>query len=189
MQDQPPTHAAQVADRFYGVVLLALAVVSALAPMFAGAVLAWVLAIAGVSGLAWLLLDRTPRGFVAAAGWAIVALSLGLHLVLHALVEMGELALILTVGFVLLGGAEILFGVERYRRSRLARTLVVVAGAASIAFGLTITLVWPALPPWMASAVLSFMFGTLGAGLLIGSRHLARLGSTPTLKAGDNSLV
>lgn len=158
---------ARGADRFYGFFLLLLAVASAAAPMFVEATLAWTLFLAGLAGLSWLALDRSPRGFLAAAGWALVALGLGFHLVFHAFLGMISLSLVLGLGFVLLGAAEIAFGVERYRPGG-ARWALVAGGAIAVGFGLSIPLLWPALPNWAGGVAMAVMFAGFGAALLIG---------------------
>jgi hypothetical protein len=166
-----PAEQARGADRFYGFFLLLLALASAAAPMFVEATLAWTLFLAGLAGLSWLALDRSPRGFVAAAGWALVALGMGLHLVFHAFLGMISLSLVLGLGFVLLGAAEIAFGVERYRPGG-ARWALVVGGAIAAGFGLSVPLIWPALPTWAGSAAMAVMFAGFGAALLIGAARV-----------------
>lgn len=159
---------ARAADRFYGFFLILLALASAAAPMFVEATLAWTLLLAGLVGLSWLAFDRSPRGFIAAAGWALVALGMGLHLVFHAFLGVISLGLVLGLGFVLLGAAEILFGVERYRPGA-ARLALIAGGAIAIGFGLSIPIIWPALPSWAGGDVMAVMFAGFGAALLIGA--------------------
>ncbi len=160
---------AREADRFYGVFLIVLAVASAAAPLFVEATLAWALFLAGLVGLSWLVLDRSPHGFIAAIGWTVLAGALGYHLAFHALVDMSRLALTLGAGFVLLGGAEIAFGLQRYRRVRPARLVLMIGGAAAIAFGVFTPLLWPSVPDWAGSATVAAMFGAFGLALLLGS--------------------
>jgi hypothetical protein len=160
---------AREADRFYGVFLVLLAVASAAAPLFVEATLAWALFLAGLVGLSWLVLDRSPHGFIAAIGWTLLAGALGYHLAFHALVDMSRLALTLGAGFVLLGGAEIAFGLQRYRRVRPARLVLMIGGAAAIAFGVFTPLLWPSVPDWAGSATVAAMFGAFGLALLLGS--------------------
>jgi hypothetical protein len=160
---------AREADRFYGVFLILLALASAAAPFFVEATLAWTLFLAGLVGLSWLVLDRSPHGFVAAIGWTVLAGALGYHLAFHSLLEMSWLAMTLGVGFVLLGGAEIVFGLNRYRRVRPARLILVIGGAAAILFGVCTPLLWPGVPGWAGSATVAAMFGAFGLALLIGS--------------------
>ena len=160
---------AREADRFYGVFLLALALASAAAPLFAEATLAWALFLAGLVGLSWLVFDRSPHGLVAAVGWTVVAGGLGYHLVFHALLDMSRLALTLGAGFVVLGGAEIAFGLQRYRRVRPARLVLLVGGGIAIAFGICTPLLWPNVPEWAGSATLAAMFAGFGLALLLGS--------------------
>jgi len=164
-----PTEPAKRADRFYGAFLLLLAVASVIAPLFAEATLAWTLLLAGVIGLSWLMLDRTPRGFVAAIGWSLVALGLGLHLVFHVLLGVISLGLTLGLGFIILGAAEILFGFERYPHSKGARTALVLGGAAAIAFGVSIPLIWPEIPNWAGGATMGLMFAAFGVALELGA--------------------
>jgi hypothetical protein len=113
-KEAEPSEPAKRADRFYGAFLILLAIASAVAPLFAEATLAWTLLLAGLIGISWLALDRTPRGFLAAVGWSLVAFGLGLHLVFHVLLNVISLDLTLGLGFIILGAAEILFGFERY---------------------------------------------------------------------------
>jgi hypothetical protein len=159
---------ARAADRFYGFFLLLLALASAAAPLFVEATLAWTLFLAGLLGASWLALDRSPRGFAAAAGWSLVAFGMGCHLVFHAFLGVISLSLVLGLGFVLLGAAEILFGVERYRPGG-ARYALVVGGAIAAGFGLSVPLLWPDLPNWGGGLAMAAMFTGFGAALLIGA--------------------
>lgn len=161
---------AREADRFYGVFLLALAAASAVAPLFVEATLAWTLFLAGLVGLSWLVFDRSPHGFIAAIGWTVLAGGLGYHLAFHALLDMSRLAMTLGAGFVLLGGAEIVFGLQRYRRVRPARVVLMIGGLAAVAFGVCTPLLWPNVPDWAGSATIAAMLATFGAALLLGSR-------------------
>ena len=160
---------AREADRFYGVFLLVPAAASAAAPLFLDASLAWALFLAGLVGLSWLVLDRSPHGFVAAAGWTLLAGALGYHLAFHALLDVSWLALTLGGGFVLLGGAEIAFGLQRYRRVRPARLVLMIGGAAAVVFGVCVPLLWPGVPDWAGSATVAAMFAAFGLALLLGS--------------------
>ncbi len=164
-----PGEPALRADRFYGAFLILLALISASAPLFAEATLAWTLLLAGLIGASWLLLDRSPRGFLAAAGWSLVALGLGLHLVFHVLLGVLPLGLTLGLGFVLLGAAEILFGVERYPHSRGARTALVIGGAGAVAFGVATPLIWPDVPSWAGGLTVGVMFAAFGVALELGA--------------------
>ena len=159
---------ARAADRFYGFFLLFLAMASAAAPLFVADTLAWTLFLAGVLGASWLVLDRSPRGFFAAAGWALVALGLGFHLVFHAFLGVISLSLVLGMGFVLLGGAEILFGIERFRPGG-ARYSLIIGGVIAAAFGLSVPMMWPNLPDWAGSGAMAVMFAGFGIALLIGA--------------------
>jgi uncharacterized membrane protein HdeD (DUF308 family) len=161
---------ARDADRFYGAFLVILALASAVAPLFAEATLAWTLFLAGLVGLSWLVLDRSPHGLLAAIGWALLAGALGYHLAFHELMDMSGLAATLGVGFVLLGAAEILFGLQRYRRVRPARLALMTGGAITVGFGIWAPLVWPGVQEWAASATVAAMFASFGVALLIGSR-------------------
>jgi hypothetical protein len=160
---------ARDADRFYGAFLILLATASAVAPLFAEATLAWTLFLAGLVGLSWLVMDRSPHGLVAAVGWTLLAGALGYHLAFHELMDMSRLATTLGAGFVLLGGAEILFGLQRYRRVRRARLALMAGGAVAIGFGLWAPLVWPGVPEWATSATIAAMFAAFGLALLLGS--------------------
>ena len=160
---------ATAADRFYGELLVILAAVSATAPFFAEATLAWTLLLAGLAGAWWVALDRTPRGLLAAAGWTLVAIGLGFHLAFHAFLGVVPLGLSLGGGFVLLGVAELSVGIWRYRRHTAARLALVVGGAAAVAFGVALPLAFPDIPSWAAAATIAVMFAAFGAALLIGS--------------------
>ena len=174
--DGPLDEGARRADRFYGAFLIALALASAVAPFFAAATLAWTLLLAGVIGATWLWLDRSPRGFMAAIGWTIVALGLGLHLVFHVFLNVIPLGLVLGLGFVILGLAEIVFGVERYSHSVGARIALVVGGGAAVAFGLAAFFVLPAMPPWAGGVTMGLMFAAFGVALELGAaRRRAKL--------------
>jgi uncharacterized membrane protein HdeD (DUF308 family) len=155
-------------DRLYGELLVILAVLSAAAPLFVEATLAWSLLLTGVAGVWWIAIDRTMRGLCAAVAWALIALGLGLHLAFHIFLGVFPLGLALGGGFVLLGIAELWFGLERHRRRPTARLVTVAGGAAAIAFGLSVPFMWPDLPSWAGAATVSLMLGGLGAGLLIG---------------------
>src|ERR1700722_1456177 len=85
MGPSPRIRHTREADRFYGVFLIVLAVASAAAPLFVEATLAWALFLAGLVGLSWLVLDRSPHGFIAAIGWTVLAGALGYHPAFHAL--------------------------------------------------------------------------------------------------------
>ena len=50
------------ADRYYGFLLILLAIASATAPLFVEATLGWTLFLAGLVGGTWLVFDRTPDG-------------------------------------------------------------------------------------------------------------------------------
>jgi len=165
----PGGESARSADRFYGAFLILLAVASALAPFFAEATLAWTLLLAGLIGAAWLALDRSPQGFLAAAGWTLVALGLGLHLGFHILLDVVPISLTLGLGFVLLGVAEILFGLERYPHSKGARVALVIGGAGAVAFGIAAPAVWPDIPPWAGGATVGLMFAAFGVALELGA--------------------
>jgi len=164
---------ARRADRLYGELLILLAAISALAPLFAEATLAWTLFLAGVAGLWWLAIDRSPRGLFAAAGWTLVALGLGYHLAFHAFLGVTHLGLILGAGFLLLGAAELFLGAQRYRARPIARLVMIAGGLVSIGFGLTVPLAFPDLPDWAGGATVATMFASFGAGLLIGDRRAA----------------
>jgi uncharacterized membrane protein HdeD (DUF308 family) len=160
---------AREADRFYGAFLIVLAAVSAAAPLFVEDVLAWTLFLAGIAGVCWVALDRTPRSLVAAAGWTLVTLGLGFQLVFHDLLSMVWLGLTLGLGFVLLGAAEIFFGFERYRRFPGARILTVVGGAVAVIFGFLAPILLPEMPIWTGAAIVSAMFATFGVSLIAGT--------------------
>jgi uncharacterized membrane protein HdeD (DUF308 family) len=162
------------ADRLYGELLVILAVLSAAAPLFVEATLAWSLLVTGVAGVWWIAIDRTPRGLLAGAAWALIALGLGLHLTFHIFLGAFPLGLVLAGGFLLLGIAELWFGLERHRRRPTARLVTLAGGAAAIAFGLSIPFMWPDLPTWAGAATVSLTLGGLGAGLLIGGARRRR---------------
>jgi len=162
---------ARGADRLYGDLLILLALVSLAAPLFAAATLAWALVLAGLAGIWWLALDRTMHGMIAAAGWTLVTLALGLHLAFHIGFELVPLDLTLCVGFVLLGGAELLLALARYRRRRAARLILIVGAAAAIAFGLAVPFYLLDMPDWAPGVTLALMFLGVGVALLIGSRR------------------
>jgi len=177
--DDVPTEPAKRADRFYGAFLILLAVASATAPLFAEATLGWTLLLAGLIGLTWLMLDRTPRGRVAASAWSLIALALGLHLVFHILLNVIPLGLAIGVGFVALGVAEALFGLERYSHSKGARVAMVLGGAAAFIFGVSVPLMWPDIPNWAGGVTMGLMFAAFGVALELGApwRHVAKLSS------------
>lgn len=99
----------------------------------------------------------------------MLCLGLGLQLVWHAAVSMEQLALTLTVGFIMLGVAEIVFGLERFKPHSAPRIALVVGGAAAAAFGVVLSLALPTLPNWLAGVVLGLVFAGFGAGVLIGA--------------------
>jgi len=167
---------ARGADRLYGDLLLVLAVISAVAPLFEGATLAWALLVAGLAGLWWIALDRSMHGFLAAGGWTLVSLGLGLHLAFQIGLDVLPLQLTLAAGFVLLGVSELLLGVERYRGRPIARLVLVIGAAVAIAFGVSVPLLWPDLPPWGVSTVVAVMMASFGIALLVGAnrRHRAQ---------------
>src|SRR5579872_1404355 len=169
MSDNPTAAAARrtrTADRIYGDLLLLLAAVALIAPLFVEATLAWELILGGVSGIWWVFLDRTPRGLAAAIGWTLLTLGLGLHLAFHVGFDILPLDATLCAAFILLGAAELWLGFARFRTRPVARAALVLGAASAVAFGVSVPLLWPNLPPWAASAALSAMFGTLGAALL-----------------------
>ena len=166
----PATRLARGADRLYGDLLLLLAAVSLTAPFFATATLAWALLLAGLAGIWWLALDRTPHGMIAAAGWTLVTLALGLHLAFHVGLDVLPLDLTLCVGFVLLGAAELLLALARYRQRRVARLILIIGAAAAVAFGLAVPFYLPDMPDWAPGVTLALMFGAVGAALLVGAR-------------------
>jgi uncharacterized membrane protein HdeD (DUF308 family) len=177
--DDVPTEPAKRADRFYGAFLIVLAVASATAPLFAEATLGWTLLLAGLIGLTWLMLDRTPRGRVAAISWSLIALALGLHLVFHILLDVIPLGLAIAVGFIALGVAEILFGLERYSHSNGARIAMVLGGAAAFVFGVSVPLTWPDIPSWAGGVTMGLMLVAFGVALELGApwRHIDKLRS------------
>jgi len=159
---------ARGADRLYGELLIALAAFSAAAPLFVESTLAWSLLLAGLAGLWWIGLDRTPRGMVAAAGWSFITLGLGAHLTFHVGLGVAPLEVTLGLGFILLGMAEVMLGVERYRRRSVARFASIAGGAAAVAFGIAFPITWPDVPSWLSAAAVAVMFATFGASLLVG---------------------
>jgi hypothetical protein len=159
---------ARGADRLYGELLIGLAVFAAAAPLFVEATLAWSLLLGGLAGLWWIALDRTPRGMVAAAGWAFITLGLGAHLTFHVGLGVLPLAVTLGLGFVLLGVAELALGAERYRNRPAARFALSVGGAVAVAFGIAFPFVWSGIPSWLGSTTMAVMYATFGVGLLIG---------------------
>ena len=177
--DDVPSEPAKRADRLYGAFLMVLAVASAAAPMFAEATLGWTLLLAGLIGLTWLMLDRTPRGRLAAFGWSLVALALGAHLVFHMLLGVIPLDLAICGGFILLGLAEALFGMERYAHSVGARVAMVLGGLVALAFGISIPLTWPNIPNWAGGATMGLMLAAFGVALELGApwRHAAKIRS------------
>ena len=171
---------ARGADRLYGDLLLVLAAVSAIAPLFEGATLAWALFAAGLAGLWWIALDRSMHGFLAAVGWTLVSLGLGLHLAFHIGLDALPLQATLAVGFVLLGIAELVLGIERYRGRPIARFVLIVGAAAAIAFGVSVPLLWPDIPPWGVSTTVAVMMASFGLSLLLGARRHHAKKQTPT---------
>ncbi len=169
MQNPETLERALAADRFYGVFLVLLGILSATAPVFGGAELAWGLSLAGIAGGCWLVLDRSPRGLFAAAGWVVLCLGLGLLLIWHEAVSMEQLAITLAAGFVMLGVAEIVFGLERFRPHSAPRIVLVIGGAAAAAFGVALSLALPSLPNWLGGVVLGVVFAGFGLGVLIGA--------------------
>jgi hypothetical protein len=160
---------ARKADRLYGELLVLLAVMSAFAPLFVGATLAWAMLLAGAAGLWWIGFDRTPHGLMAGAAWALIALGLGLHLTFHVLLDVVPLELTLGCGFVLLGLSEFILGLERYRPGRPARIAMMAGGGAAVLFGVMIPMIWPDIPSWAAAGALSIVLGTFGVAVLIGA--------------------
>ena len=173
------------ADRLYGELLIILAVLSAAAPLFVEATLAWSLLLTGVAGVWWIAIDRTPHGLLAGAAWALIALGLGLHLAFHILLGAFPLDIALGGGFLLLGIAELWFGLERFRRRPTARLVTIAGGAVAIVFGLSVPFVWPNLPTWAGAATVSLMLAGLGAGLLIGGARRRR--QAPHVEHADAS--
>jgi len=169
-----PSALTREADRLYGELLLILAVLSAAAPLFVEATLAWSLLLAGVAGVWWLAVDRTPRGLLAGVAWALIAIGLGLHLSLHVMLSVVPLELALGLGFILLGVAELWLGIDRYRRRPAARLVTIAGGAVAVVFGVAAPLVWPSLPSWAGAVTVSLMFAGFGAGLLIGGSRRRR---------------
>jgi uncharacterized membrane protein HdeD (DUF308 family) len=169
--DAEPSEPVRRADRSYGVVLILLGLVSAAAPFFVAATLAWTLFLAGLIAAVWLWLDRTPRGRLAAAIWSLVAFALGAHLVFHLFLGLIPLTLTLGIGFVLLGAAEIAFGLERYSHTNGARLALVLGGAAAVIFGICTALVWQDMPAWAAGVTVGLMFAAFGVALELGAAH------------------
>jgi len=167
--DAPPTEPAREADRYYGFLLILLALMSAVAPLFADAFLGWSLFLAGLLGATWLFLDRTPRGYAAAATWTVVAFLLGVHLTFHLLLGFFPLGLVIGLSFLLMGVAEAVFGMTRYAHSRGARTVLGLAGAASGLFGVVTLIIWPQIPAWSGGTTLGLMFLALGVALELGA--------------------
>ncbi|MBV9996941.1 MAG: hypothetical protein JO127_17190 [Caulobacteraceae bacterium] len=165
---------ARGADRLYGDLLILLAAVSAIAPLFAEATLAWALFAAGIAGVWWIALDRTVHGFLAAVGWTLVSLGLGLHLAFQIGVDVLPLEGTLAAGFILLGVSELFFGVERYRHRPMGRCALIVGAAVAIGFGIAVPLALPQLPDWLISSAVAVMLGAFGVGLLLGARTAGR---------------
>ena len=175
--DDVPTEPAKRADRFYGAFLMLLAAASAAAPLFAEATLGWTLLLAGLIGLTWLMLDRTPRGRLAAICWSLVALALGLHLVFHLLLGVIPLDYAIAGGFLILGVTEVLFGLERYAHSVGARVAMVFGGIAAFVFGVSVPLTWPDIPGWAGGVTMGLMLAAFGVALELGApwRHVDKL--------------
>jgi hypothetical protein len=168
---------ARGADRLYGDLLILLAAVSAAAPLFDGATLAWALFAAGAAGLWWIALDRSMHGFFAAIGWTLVSLGLGLHLAFH--FGVGEISIqveaaMLGGGFILLGIAEAFLGVERYRGRPAARLALVIGAAVAIAFGIAAQFFLLEMPDWIISTTVAVMMAGFGIGLIVGARRIHR---------------
>ena len=183
-----PSGLTREADRLYGELLVILAVLSLAAPLFVEATLAWSLLVAGIAGVWWIAVDRTPRGFLAGAAWAVIALALGLHLTFHFLVGEIPIYFALGGGFLLLGVAELWLGVERHHRRPLARVVTLIGGGVAVGFGVALPFVMPNLPSWASAVVVSIMLGGFGAGLLIGSfrhRRMAAREAAEAAPAGD----
>jgi len=157
---------AREADRLYGELLILLGLLALAAPFFVEATLAGSLLLAGAAGVWWIALDRSTRGLVAAAAWSLIALGLGAHLTFHILLGVIPLDLALGLGFGLLGLAELVLGEERYRGRRVARRLLVLGGAAAIAFGVAVPIVWPAVPDWAGGVTVFVMFVGMGGALV-----------------------
>jgi uncharacterized membrane protein HdeD (DUF308 family) len=174
---KPFSGVAREADRLYGELLILLGLLSAAAPLFVESTLAWALLLAGVAGVWWMALDRTPRGMVAGAAWTLITLGLGLHLSFHILLDVLPLEMTLALGFILLGVAELALGIERGSRRRLSRPILVLGGGVAIVFGISVPIVWPDIPAWTGPATVSIMFITFGAGLLIGRKRARSAGS------------
>jgi hypothetical protein len=165
---------ARGADRLYGDLLLVLAAMSAAAPLFAGATLAWALFLSGAAGLWWILLDRSMHGLLAAVGWTLVSLGLGLHLAFHLGLGVLPIEGTLSVGFILLGLAELLLGVERYRGKPLARLALILGAGVAIAFGLAAEFILMDLPDWVISTTVAVMLAAFGLALIFGARAVHR---------------
>jgi hypothetical protein len=159
---------ARGADRLYGELLIALAAFSAAAPLFVEATLAWSLLLAGLAGLWWIAVDRTPRGLVAAAGWTFITLGLGAHLTFHVGLGVAPLEVTLGLGFILLGMAEFMLALGRYRQRSVARLASLAGGAVAVAFGIAFPIVWPDVPSWLGGGAMAVMFATFGVSLLVG---------------------
>lgn len=177
--DDVPTEPAKRADRFYGAFLIVLAAASSVASLFPEATLGWTLLLAGLIGLTWLMLDRTPRGRLAAICWSLVALALGLHLVFHVLLGVIPLDYAIAGGFIILGVTETLFGLERYSHSVGARVAMVLGGVAALVFGVSVPLTWPDIPNWAGGVTMGLMFAAFGVALELGApwRHVDKTSS------------
>jgi uncharacterized membrane protein HdeD (DUF308 family) len=169
-ETMPDAAVAQDADRLYGEVLILLGLGSAVAPLFAPSVAAWSLLLAGVVGVWWIALDRTPRGFVAGVAWVLITFGIGLHLAFHVIADAMAVGLSLGLGTILLGVAELALGIERPTLRRWGRPIMVAGGVGAIAFAIAVPIVWPDIPPWTADAAVAILFVTFGAALLIGPR-------------------
>jgi hypothetical protein len=163
---------ARGADRLYGDLLLVLAAMSAIAPLFVNATLAWSLFAAGAAGVWWVVLDRSMHGLLASIGWTLVSLGLGLHLAFHIGLDVLPLEGVLGGGFILLGVAELFLGVERYRKRPMARMAMIIGAAVAMLFGVAVPFMWPNLPEWGVSTTVAVMLATFGIGLLLGSRRI-----------------
>lgn len=166
--------AARKADRLYGELLILLAVVSAAAPLFVADTLTWTLVLAGLAGLWWLAIDRTPRGLIAGAGWALITFGLGCQLAFHDSLSVLPLGLTLGASFLLLGVAELMLGIRRYSRRPAARLVLIAGAVVVVVFGLSLSVIGSQLPPWAGGAAIAAMFGTFGVGLLLGARRRAK---------------
>jgi len=167
--DAPPTEPAREADRYYGFLLILLAIASATAPLFVEATLGWTLFLAGLVGGTWLVFDRTPRGYAAAVIWSATAFLLGLHLAFHFLLGIFPLGLVIGLSFLLMGVCEAVFGMTRFSHSRGARTTLGLGGAVSALFGVVTLVIWPNIPVWAGGAVVGSMFLAFGAALELGA--------------------